>query len=36
MWELPGGKTTEGESSEAAAVRELHEETRLLADANDA
>ncbi|MFJ8151229.1 methyltransferase, FxLD system [Streptomyces sp. NPDC094468] len=36
MWELPGGKTSGAESFEAAAVRELAEETGLTASASDA
>ncbi|KUN02170.1 methyltransferase [Streptomyces yokosukanensis] len=36
MWELPGGKTSGAESFEAAAVRELAEETGLTASATDA
>ncbi|MET9611822.1 methyltransferase, FxLD system [Kitasatospora indigofera] len=36
MWELPGGKTSGPESFEAAAVRELAEETGLLAEESDA
>nr|WSX75851.1 methyltransferase, FxLD system [Streptomyces sp. NBC_00899] len=36
MWELPGGKNTGAESFEAAAVRELTEETGLIAAVEDA
>lgn len=36
MWELPGGKSDGSESFEAAAVRELAEETGLTADAENA
>lgn len=36
MWELPGGKSIGPESFEAAAVRELAEETGLIAEAENA
>ncbi|WP_394426502.1 methyltransferase, FxLD system [Streptomyces sp. SGAir0957] len=36
MWELPGGKSAGSESFEAAAVRELAEETGLAADVENA
>lgn len=36
MWELPGGKSAGSESFEAAAVRELAEETGLIAEAENA
>ncbi|WP_328959041.1 bifunctional class I SAM-dependent methyltransferase/NUDIX hydrolase [Kitasatospora purpeofusca] len=36
MWELPGGRPSGPESFEAAAVRELAEETGLLAEESDA
>ncbi|WP_406499859.1 methyltransferase, FxLD system [Streptomyces sp. NBC_00846] len=36
MWELPGGKTSGGEGFEAASVRELEEESGLVAAESDA
>lgn len=35
LWCLPGGKLEEGEHAEAAAIRELYEETQIVLDKKD-